>query len=135
MESNFVKALGNTPKIRIWDYLVVTRGTFDFSMTDLSEGADVSWNTLKEMFPYFVRNKILLPTRKIGRANLYKLNEEHPESVFMIELHKAISMVFVHGGKFKMETKIVRIDGKSKSLPREVDIPIQKDMFSHPISA
>ncbi len=126
MISSFVKALGNSPRIRVWDYLVVTRGMFDFSMTDLSEGSDVSWNTLKGISPDFIKKRIIVPTRNIGRATLYKLNEEHPESRFMITLHKAISMVFVRGGELNIKTQITKIKGNNRSGQEEIDIPVSE---------
>ncbi len=67
-------------------------------MTDISESAGISWNTLKEIFPAFVKQRIVEKTRTIGRATMYKLNEDQPKAVFMIGMHKAINMTFVRGG-------------------------------------
>ena len=118
-KSNFVKVFGDTPINRLWEFLIDSKGLFDHSMTDICEAADISWNTLKELFPLFVREGIVKETRKIGRATMYKLNEKHPKAVFMIGMHKAINMVFVRGGRFKLEMKVVK--GKA-SVPMEFDI-------------
>ncbi|RLJ00992.1 MAG: hypothetical protein DRP11_05190 [Candidatus Aenigmatarchaeota archaeon] len=106
VESNFVRVFGDTPINRLWDFLIDTRGLFDFSMTDICEVADISWNTLKRIFPKFVEEGIVKETRKIGRATMYMLNENHPKSAFMINMHKAINMVFAHGGHFKLEVVV-----------------------------
>lgn len=117
--SNFVRVFGDTPINRLWEFLVDSRGLFDYSMTDICESADISWNTLKEIFPPLVKEGIVKETRKIGRATMYMLNEGHPRSIFMIGLHRAINMVFVRGGRFKLEMKVVR--GRT-STPTELDI-------------
>ncbi len=116
--SNFIKAFGDTPINRLWDYLVDSRGLFDFSMTDASAGAGVSWNTLKPIFEAFVRDGIIKETRKIGRATMYKLNQDHPRSLFMVELHKAVNMIMVRGGDLKMELKVI----KKGSYPVRLDL-------------
>lgn len=113
LTSNFVKVFGDTPTNRLWDFLILSRRLFDYSMTDVSEATGIAWNTLKELFPHFVKDKIAIETRKIGRATMYRLNEKHPKAVFMIEIHKAISMVFIHGIKFRIEMKII----ESAKLP------------------
>ncbi len=119
IKSNFVKVFGDTPINRLWEFLVDSRGLFDYSMTDICESADISWNTLKEIFPLFVKEGIVKRTRKIGRATMYMLNERHPKAVFMIGMHKAINMVFVRGGRFELEMKVIK--GK-KSIPMELDL-------------
>ena len=127
LTSNFVKAFGDTPTNRLWDFLILSRKLFDYSMTDVSEATGIAWNTLKELFPHFVKDGIVVETRKIGRATMYKLNEKHPKSVFMTEIHKAISMVFVHGIKFRIEMKII---GSAKLQQRDsVEMDISRSAF------
>lgn len=109
------------PINRLWDFLVDSRGVFDYSKTDICKAADISWNTLKQIFPAFVKQGIVKENRKVGRATMYVLNENHPKAVFMIGMHKAINMVFVRGGRFKLEMKVTR--GKSIT---PVDLDLQK---------
>ncbi len=49
---------------------------FDFTLTDLLH-AGVSWGTLNTMIPKLVAIGIIVKTRKIGRATLYKINQEN----------------------------------------------------------
>ena len=119
MKSNFVRVFGDTPINKLWEFLIDSRGLFDYSMTDICDAADISWNTLKVIFPIFVKENIVKKTRKIGRATMYKLNEEHPKAVFMIGMHKAINMVFVRGGRLKLEMRVVK--GKI-TTPMEMEI-------------
>jgi hypothetical protein len=129
IKSNFVTVFGDTPINRLWEFLIDSRGIFDYSMTDISESADISWNTLKDIFPHFVKQGVVKKTRNIGRATMYMLNEKHPKSVFMIGMHKAINMVFMHGGNFKLEMKVVK---NSIKTPMELDI---KESALEPITA
>lgn len=106
--SSFVKVFGDTPINRLWEFLIDSRGLFDYSMTDICETADISWNTLKEIFPKIANEGIVKETRKIGRATMYKLNEKNPKVVFMIGMYNAINMVFVRGGNFKLQMIITK---------------------------
>jgi len=119
-KSSFATVFGDAPINRLWEFLVDSRGLFDYSMTDICEASDISWNTLKEIFPSFVKDGVVKKTRRIGRATMYILNETHPKVAFMIGIHKAINMVFVRGGHFKIKMKIIK--GKT-SKPIEFDIP------------
>ncbi|MCK4714864.1 MAG: hypothetical protein KAT35_04765 [Candidatus Aenigmarchaeota archaeon] len=118
-KSGFVTVFGDTPINRLWEFLIDSRGLFDYSMTDMSESADISWNTLKEIFPPFVKQGIVKQTRKIGRATMYIMNEDHPRAVFMTGIHKAISIVFMRGGRFKLEMKVTK-DKDASPLTFEV---------------
>ena len=75
-DSIFVKVLGDTPKIRILNYLIKYRG-LDYSMSDIARNSNVGWATLSRLWQEFVKYKIVVPTREIGKAKLFKLNEEN----------------------------------------------------------
>lgn len=78
MKSIFLKLEGTTPKNKIWDFLI-THQEFDYNLKEISEFAKVSYATLKRTFPYFIKNKFVIKTRSIGKANLYKLNKRNKE--------------------------------------------------------
>lgn len=117
-ESSFIKVFGNTPINRLWDFIITSRGVFDYSMTEISETAGIAWNTLKEIFPHFVDRGIVRETRKVGRATMYELDESHPEAKFMIVLQMAIAMVFVRGGDFD-----IKITKKDNSDSMDFEVP------------
>lgn len=77
-ESIFLKLEGNTAKNKIWDFLV-TYQDYDYSLKEISELSKVGYTRLKELFKKeFVRKNIVIFTRKIGNAKLYKLNKKNP---------------------------------------------------------
>ena len=74
-ESIFLEHVGDTPRMRLLQYLIEGRD-FDYTLTDMIN-AGVSWGTLNTLVPVLVELEIVVKTRKIGRATLYKLNQEN----------------------------------------------------------
>ena len=88
-EPIFIRVLGNTPKIRILNYLIKYRG-LDYSMSDIARNSNVGWATLNRLWKQFVTLKIVVSTREIGKAKLFKLNEENPAIAELIEVYKKL---------------------------------------------
>ena len=74
-ESIFLDYVGDAPRMRILQYLIEGRD-FDYTLTDLLN-AGVSWGTLNTLVPKLLELGIVVKTRKIGRATLYKINQEN----------------------------------------------------------
>ncbi len=89
METLFRKALGDTPKIRVLEFLIEGR-ELDYSITDIAEGAEIGRTTLFRIWEDLTENKIIISTRQIGNAKLYKLNIESPFVKKMVEIFDEI---------------------------------------------
>ena len=76
MVSAFLKLQGNTVKNRIWSFLIV-HSEFDYSMKDIARFSNVSYSALKEIWKEFVKRGIVVHTRDVGKAKMYKLNREN----------------------------------------------------------
>ena len=74
-DSIFRDHVGDTPRMRIVQYLMEGRG-FDYTLTDLLS-AGVSWGTLNSLVSKLLELGAVVKTRKIGRATLYKINQEN----------------------------------------------------------
>lgn len=74
--SPFLKALGDTPKLRVLDFLI-DNDLFDYNITEIARGANVSYNSLISFFDEFIKNRIIIKTRKQGKSDLYKLNTDN----------------------------------------------------------
>ena len=85
----FREALGDSPVIRVLDFLIEGRG-LDYSLTDITENANIGWTTLHRIWDKLLRLKIVVPTREIGRAKLFKLNEENPAVKELIRLYDTL---------------------------------------------
>lgn len=76
METLFRKVLGDTPQIRVLEFLIEGR-ELDYSISDIAEGAEIGRTTLFRIWDDLIKNKIIKPTRQIGNAKLYILNIEN----------------------------------------------------------
>lgn len=84
-KSIFLEHIGDNPRMRILQYLIEGRD-FDYTLTDLLN-AGVSWGTLNTLVPKLLELGIVLKTRKIGRATLYKINQDNVAVKRLIDLY------------------------------------------------
>lgn len=87
-ESIFLEYVGDTPRMRVLQYLIEGKA-FDYTLTDMLN-AGVSWGTLNVLIPKFLRMGIVVQTRKIGRATLYKINQENVMVKQFIQLYNQL---------------------------------------------
>ena len=85
----FREALGDSPVIRVLDFLIEGRG-LDYSLTDIAENANIGWTTLHRIWDKLIQFNMVVPTREIGRAKLFKLNEENPAVDKLIKLYDTL---------------------------------------------
>ncbi len=85
----FREALGNSPVIRVLDFLIEGRG-LDYSLSGIAENANIGWTTLHRIWGNLIRLKMVKPTREIGRAKLFKLNEENPTIKELIKVYDTL---------------------------------------------
>ncbi len=84
-DSIFLDHVGDNPRMRILQYLIEGRD-FDYTLTDMLN-AKVSWGTLNSIVPKLLELGLLIKTRKIGRATLYKINKNNIAVKKLIELY------------------------------------------------
>ncbi len=89
MVSAFLKAEGNTVKNRIWNFLIV-HSEFDYSMKEIAKYSNVSYTALKEIWKEFIKRKIVVHTRDVGKAKMYKLNRNNPQVEKFIDYYWAV---------------------------------------------
>ena len=107
-ESMFVKAFGDSPKIKVIDY-AIDNHLFDFSKSDVAEGTGVSRTTINQFFGELVKQKMLVKTRKIGRATLYKLNTKLPFVRKLLEIDYLLSF----GKELKIKRAVAAVIQKT----------------------
>src|SRR3989344_2002669 len=71
--SLFLMQFGDTPQLRVLDFLIDNH-FFDFPVTEIARGSNVSYNSIQMFFNNFIENGIIIKTRKIGKSNYYKFN-------------------------------------------------------------
>jgi predicted transcriptional regulator len=73
MKSLFLKSQGNNPKNRIWEFLIVFR-EYDYNIKDIAKNSKISYSSAKRLIKDFLKKGIVIQTREIGNAKMYKLD-------------------------------------------------------------
>ncbi|MEK6909883.1 MAG: hypothetical protein AABW61_02275 [Candidatus Aenigmatarchaeota archaeon] len=91
--SSFVLVMGNTPFVRVVDFLLENR-PFDYSKTEIARNAEVGWSTLHGMWKALEKNQIVKQVRVVGKSQMYRLNEENAVVGKLIELDAKITEMY-----------------------------------------
>ena len=90
--------------MRVLQYLIEGRD-FDYTLTDMLNSG-VSWGTLNQLMPKFFELKIVIKTRKIGRATLYKINQDNKFVKQLIVLYDNLILETLNNRTNEMENKL-----------------------------
>ena len=90
-KSLFIEFMGDSPTMRVLDYLLTER-ELDFSITDIAKNSRIGRATLYRIWDRLIKNKIIIHTRDIGKARLFKLNTDNPKIKKLIELDDMLIM-------------------------------------------
>ena len=75
-KSCFVDVFGDSPRVLVLDYLLDNR-ILDFCKSDIAEATGISRSTLNNFFEILLKNIYIVKSRRIGRAQLYKVNKKN----------------------------------------------------------
>ena len=78
MKSTFLKKQGETPRNKVLDFLI-TYSELDYSLKEIAKFSGAGYSTVKLLIKKLVKDKWVIPTRKISKIKLYKLNVNNPE--------------------------------------------------------
>ena len=104
-KSSFRLVFGDSPIVKVIDFFLDNR-EFDYSLTDIAKNADIGWSTLHGFWGNIVKLGIVVKTRKIGRAELYKLNSNSPLVKKLIDLDMDISKKLINEEINKQKLKV-----------------------------
>jgi hypothetical protein len=85
----FREALGDSPVIRVLDFLIEGRG-LDYSMSDIANNSRIGWTTLHRIWGKLLNLEMIKKTREIGRAKLFKLNEENQAVKELVKVYDTL---------------------------------------------
>ncbi len=108
-KSLFLDFMGDSPMMRVMDYLITER-ELDFSITDMANNAGIGRATLYRMWDDLIENKIIIPTREIGKAKLFKLNMNNKKVQKLVEISDMLVL------------EALRARVKSQEMEYDVDI-------------
>ncbi len=73
----FLEVMGESPYMKVLDFFL-DNIVYDYSKTDIYENTGVSRVTLQEIIKDLEKKGIIKKTRKVGRAQMYKINKDSP---------------------------------------------------------
>ena len=86
MKSLFLKKQGGSPKNKVLDFLI-TYSELDYSLKEIANHSGAGYSTIKILIKKLVKDRWIIPTRKISKIRLYKLNVNNPEVKKFIEFY------------------------------------------------
>lgn len=104
-QSLFIEFMGDSPVVRVLDYLLTERD-LDFSITDMAKNAGIGRATLYRVWDTLIKNEMIIPTRVIGKAKLYKLNKSNPKIKKLIEIDDMLILEELNKHSQKQEIAI-----------------------------
>ena len=94
-KSVFLRVMGDSPVNRVLDFMVIHQ-EFDYSMTDIAKLSGVGYSTLKLFWHNLEKGGIVVHTRTVGKAMMYRLNLENPAVRKFEEFYWTITKKEVH---------------------------------------
>ena len=72
-KSVFLEREGYTPKNKVLDFLIIA-ADFDYSLKEIAKYSKVSYPCIKQLKKELIKDRWIVLTRKVGKAQMYKLN-------------------------------------------------------------
>lgn len=89
-KSVFVETFGESPLIKTLDFFL-TFQKFDYSKSQVAEEIGISRITIDKIWERLVKSEMIVKTRIVGRAEMFKLNGESPKIKALVELDMKLS--------------------------------------------
>jgi len=89
-KSVFLSIMGDYPINRVLDFLIVF-DDFDYSLTDIAKNSKVSYSTLQLFWKQLEENEIVVMSRIVGKAKMFKLNKSNLAVKQFIKMFWAIT--------------------------------------------
>lgn len=104
-QSILLKTLGDSPKLKIINFFL-DNPLFDFTKKEVIEALGMSKQTFYKYFSDIEKYGIVIISRKIGRANLYKINLGNPIVKMLRECETQLSLQMTKQETEKMKKPI-----------------------------
>lgn len=82
---------------KVIDFLIDNMGA-DYTKTDIAIGSSVSRPTVQDIIQKLLQMEIVLPTRRLGHTELYKLNTTSPLVKSLIAFDGEVSKIMFEAG-------------------------------------
>ena len=85
-QTTIIEYFGDYPLIRVLHFLILSR-ELDYSMTEIAKNSGVGWTAFSEIWSSLIKKEIVIFTRKIGNAKLFKLNNYSKQFFIFVLIH------------------------------------------------
>jgi hypothetical protein len=109
------KLFADSSIAKLLDFLTLYKD-FDYPKTEISRNSGVSWKTLYRLWPLLEKYNLVVKTRQIGRATLFKLNTENP-------IAQALNKLALETAAFGVNEELTRQTKEQKAQEKNETIP------------
>lgn len=104
-QSLLLKTLGESPKLRIVDFFM-DNPLSDFTKKEVIEALGMSKQTFYKYFEDIEKYGIVIVSRKIGKASLYKIDLKHPLIKMLRDYETKLSLQIAEKEAEKMKQPV-----------------------------
>ena len=97
--------IGDTPEHTVIDFLIEGLG-IDYTKIDIARGAEISRPTLYKILRKLENEEVIMPTRIIGRSQLYTLNRKNEKVRFLLKMEEMLLAKSFDDAGEKMVAKV-----------------------------
>jgi len=124
-----IRMFGSSPKLRIIDFFLDNQ-LFDFTKKEVLEALGMSKQTFYKYFPDIEKYKFVAVSRRIGKANLYKISPENPLVKMLREYETQLSLQIAEEEKTKMKKPVPAEQVPNNSQRSWASSSISNQMFT-----
>jgi len=100
-KSIFIETFGESPFIKVLDFFL-TFPSFDYSKTQVADEVGISRITIEKIWKELIKKGIIVKTRTIGKAEMYKLNRENPKVKILMRIGLELASSYFEEAKHKI---------------------------------
>ena len=89
--SVFIKTFGNTPFLRLIDFLIESRD-LDYSLPEIAQNTELSPQMFKKLWRELEQKNFVIQTRVLNSVPLFKINKDNIVVQKLIELDNVLCM-------------------------------------------
>ncbi|MBW2991118.1 hypothetical protein KY348_05450 [Candidatus Woesearchaeota archaeon] len=101
----FTELLGSSPEIKALDFLLIHKN-YDYSLTEIARNSSIGYTSIHLFWKQWVKKGIVKKTRRIGRAQMYELNQQNAFVKQLAGIHDLVLKGFLEQEIAKSKVKI-----------------------------
>jgi hypothetical protein len=99
----FRNVVGDSPTSKVVEFLITGR-ELDYSLSDIARNSSIGWTSLHRIWDALEKAGIVMQTRTVGKAKLFKLNMQNRIAKELVRLYDT---VLLNENKKSLRRKVV----------------------------